>query len=109
MPKVDRLFSLLLTIFDLLLDALRFIRLSLQPRCTLAAENLFLLGVPRSNARPAPERPATTEIATMKVSEGLTPCGLRDSINPMVNRTEIEQIGGARNRQPVGSDFLHQL
>jgi len=42
MPKVDRLFSLLPTIFDLLLDALRFIRLSLQPRCTLAAENLFL-------------------------------------------------------------------
>src|SRR5215470_19570571 len=42
MPKVDRLFSLLLTIFDLLLDALRFIRLSLHPRCTLAAENLFL-------------------------------------------------------------------
>ena len=42
MPKVDRLFSLLLTIFDLLLDALRFIRLSPQPRCTLAAENLFL-------------------------------------------------------------------
>jgi len=42
MPKVDRLFRLLLTIFDLLLDALRFIRLSLQPRCTLAAENLFL-------------------------------------------------------------------
>src|SRR5215469_2954806 len=42
MPKVDSLFSLLLTIFDLLLDALRFIRLSLQPRCTLAAENLFL-------------------------------------------------------------------
>jgi hypothetical protein len=42
MPKVDRLFSLLLTIFDLLLDALRFIRHSLQPRCTLAAENLFL-------------------------------------------------------------------
>jgi len=42
MPKVDRLFSLLLTIFDLLLDAFRFIRLSLQPCCTLAAENLFL-------------------------------------------------------------------
>ena len=33
MPKVDRLFSLLLAIFDPLLDALRFIRLS---------ENLFL-------------------------------------------------------------------
>src|SRR5215469_11385065 len=42
MPKVDRLFRLLLTIFDLLLDAFRFVRLSLQPRCTLAAENLFL-------------------------------------------------------------------
>src|SRR5215831_12608146 len=42
MPKVDRLFSLLLTIFDLLRDALRFIRHSLQPRCTLAAESLFL-------------------------------------------------------------------
>ena len=42
MSKVDRLFSLLLTIFDLLLDALRFIRHSLQQRCTLAAENLFL-------------------------------------------------------------------
>ena len=42
MPKVDRLFSLLLTVFDLLLDAWRFIRLSLQLRCTLAAENLFL-------------------------------------------------------------------
>jgi hypothetical protein len=42
MPKVDRLFSLLLAIFDPLLDALRFIRLSLQQRCTLAAENLFL-------------------------------------------------------------------
>jgi hypothetical protein len=33
MPKVDRLFSLLLAILDPLLDALRFIRLS---------ENLFL-------------------------------------------------------------------
>jgi len=42
MSKVDCLFSLLLTIFDLLLDALRFIRHSLQPRCTLAAKNLFL-------------------------------------------------------------------
>ena len=42
MSKVDCLFSLLLTIFDLLLDASRFIRLSLQPRCALAAENLFL-------------------------------------------------------------------
>jgi hypothetical protein len=37
------LFSLLLTTFDLLLDASRFTRLSLQPRCALAAENLFLI------------------------------------------------------------------
>jgi hypothetical protein len=36
MPKVDRLFSLLATVFDLSLDAWRFICLSLQPRCTLA-------------------------------------------------------------------------
>src|SRR5215469_7861091 len=42
MPKVDRLFSLLAAVFDLSLDAWRFICLSLQPRCTLAAENLFL-------------------------------------------------------------------
>jgi len=42
MPKAARLFSLLVTIFDLLLDAFRFIRLSLQPRGSLAAENLFL-------------------------------------------------------------------
>lgn len=28
--------------FDLLLDALRFIRLSLRPHCAVAAENLFL-------------------------------------------------------------------
>ena len=41
-PKRDRPFSLQLTIFGLLLDAFRFVRLSLQPRCTLAAENLFL-------------------------------------------------------------------
>ena len=42
MPKLDRPFSLPLTIFGLLFDAFRFIRLSLQPRCILAAENLFL-------------------------------------------------------------------
>ena len=42
MPKVDRLFNLLRTVSDLLLDALRFILVSLQPRYTLAAENLFL-------------------------------------------------------------------
>ena len=41
-PKRDRPFSLLLTIFGLLLDAFRFVRLSLHPRCTLAAENLFV-------------------------------------------------------------------
>jgi hypothetical protein len=42
MATFDRLSNLLLAIFDLSLDALRFIRLSLQPSCTPAAENLFL-------------------------------------------------------------------
>ena len=42
MPKLDRPFSLPPTIFGLLFDAFRFIRLSLQPRRILAAENLFL-------------------------------------------------------------------
>lgn len=42
MPKFERLPNPLLPIFDLLLDALRFIRLGLRPRCALAAENLFL-------------------------------------------------------------------
>ena len=37
MPKLDSLSDLLL---HQLLDALRFIRLSLQPHCALAAENL---------------------------------------------------------------------
>jgi hypothetical protein len=35
--ETDRPFSLPLTIFGLLFDAFAFIRLSLQPRCTLAA------------------------------------------------------------------------
>ncbi len=42
MPKVDSLSNLPLTALDLLLDALRFIRLRLRPHCALAAENLFL-------------------------------------------------------------------
>jgi len=42
MPQLDSLSNVLLTLFDLLLDALRFIRVSLRPRCALAAENLFL-------------------------------------------------------------------
>jgi putative transposase len=42
MPKLNSLPCLLLTTFDLLLDALRLIRLSLQPNWALAAENLFL-------------------------------------------------------------------
>jgi putative transposase len=42
MLKLDSLSNVLLTMFDLLLDALRFIRVSLRPRCALAAENLFL-------------------------------------------------------------------
>jgi putative transposase len=42
MPKLDFLSHVLLIVFDLLLDTLRFIRVSLRPRCALAAENLFL-------------------------------------------------------------------
>jgi putative transposase len=42
MPKLNSLPHLLLTSFDLLLDILRFIRLSLQTNWALAAENLFL-------------------------------------------------------------------
>jgi putative transposase len=42
MLKLDLLLKLLRTTFDLLLDALRFIRLSLRPNSALAAENLFL-------------------------------------------------------------------
>ncbi len=42
MPRLDFLPNVLLTIFDLLLDPLMFIRVSLRPRCALAAENLFL-------------------------------------------------------------------
>ncbi|PYV24468.1 MAG: hypothetical protein DMG24_11380, partial [Acidobacteria bacterium] len=40
-PKIDSLSHLLLSALDLLLDALRFTRLSLRPHCALAAENLF--------------------------------------------------------------------
>ena len=42
MPKLDFLLKLLLTTFDLLLGALRYIRLSLRPNSVLAADNLFL-------------------------------------------------------------------
>src|SRR5260370_7883658 len=42
MPKLVSLSNVLLTALDLLLDALRFIRLSLRPHCALADENLFL-------------------------------------------------------------------
>jgi hypothetical protein len=42
MPNLHSLSNLLLTTFDLLLDALNFFRLSLQPRRAVAAENLFL-------------------------------------------------------------------
>ena len=42
MSKLNCLHHLLLTTFDLWLDVLRFIKLSLQPNWALAAENLFL-------------------------------------------------------------------
>jgi putative transposase len=42
MPILDSISNALLTIFDLLLGAVRFIGLSLRQRSALAAENLFL-------------------------------------------------------------------
>ena len=42
MPKLDSISNSLLTIFVLLLGAVRFIGLSLRQRSALAAENLFL-------------------------------------------------------------------
>jgi hypothetical protein len=42
MPKLNSPPHVLLTTLDLLPDALRVIRLSLQPNWALAAENLFL-------------------------------------------------------------------
>ncbi len=42
MLKLDSLSNVLLIIFDLLLGALRFVRLSLRRGSALAAENLFL-------------------------------------------------------------------
>ena len=42
MPKLDSLPNVLLAMFGLWLDALRFIGLSVRPHSALAAENLFL-------------------------------------------------------------------
>ena len=42
MPKLNCLHHLPLTTFDLWLDALKFVKLSLQPNRALVAENLFL-------------------------------------------------------------------
>jgi len=42
MPKLLPFFRLLRTTFDLWLDSPRLVSASLQPRCRLAAENLFL-------------------------------------------------------------------
>jgi hypothetical protein len=42
MPQIDSLSNVLLTMFDLLLDALRFVKACLRARCALAGENLFL-------------------------------------------------------------------
>jgi hypothetical protein len=41
MPNLDTLPNILLTLFNLGLDALGFIRTSQRPRCALIAENLF--------------------------------------------------------------------
>ena len=42
MPKLDSVSNLLGTLFNLTLDTLRLIRVSLRPRCALAAEDPFL-------------------------------------------------------------------
>jgi hypothetical protein len=42
MPKLNSLCNVVVTALDLLLDALRFVRLSLRPRSALAAANLLL-------------------------------------------------------------------
>ena len=42
MPNLNSLPKVLLTTFNLLLDVLSFVRLSLRPRSALAAENVFL-------------------------------------------------------------------
>src|SRR5260370_17985646 len=42
MPKLVSLSNVLLSALDLLLDAVRFMRLSVRAHCALAAENLFL-------------------------------------------------------------------
>ena len=55
MPKLDLLLKLWLTTLDRLLDALRFIRLSLRPNSALAAKNLFL----RKQLAPYLERQVT--------------------------------------------------
>jgi hypothetical protein len=52
MPQLNFLSNVLLIVLGLLLDTLRFIRISPQPRCALVAENLFL----RSSGMRSPER-----------------------------------------------------
>ena len=75
MPKLDRPFSLPLTIFGLLFDAFRFIRLSLQPRCILAAENLFLRKqlAPYLERRVKPRRAETAAKLTLVLLSRLFP------------------------------------
>jgi hypothetical protein len=113
MPKVDRLFSLLLTLFDLFLDALRFIRLSLEPRCTLAAENLFLrkqlaLYLER---QVAPRRPRAAAKLTLVLLSRLFPW--RQALTIVKPDTFVAGIGkafdcsGSGNRGPAGGlEFL---
>ena len=75
MTKLDRPFSLPLTIFGLLFDAFRFIRLSLQSRRILASENLF----PRKQLalymerQAKPRRPETAARLTLVLLSRLFP------------------------------------
>ena len=77
MRKFDHLSKLLLTIFDLLLDALKFIRLSLRSRCAVAAENLFL----RKQLALYLERPAKPRRAKVAAMLTLAPVRHRKSQN----------------------------
>ena len=105
MPKVDRLLSLLPTVLNLMLDAWRFIRLSLQPRCTLAAEILFLrkqlaLYLER---RIEPRRPGAAAKLTLVLLSRLFPW--RQALTIVKPGTFIGKAfdcSGSGNRGPAG-------
>jgi hypothetical protein len=72
MPKLDRSFSLPLTIFGLLFDAFRFIRLSLQPRKEWVAHDNK--GRPHSGLGPGIPEPSEG-IPVLEILGHRVPCG----------------------------------